>query len=308
MRIKGDKAFVGANGVRSKYVGTGMVGKFMQVLWVIGMTRLGAGVIVLVLIWQAWRLFGPQPKELSALRQAVAEEACEIALGRIPDNPDVFRVAVLPFERDYTGKVTDILRAKFSESGRYNISDKRVFDRARELLNLEPSEISSQENALRIGKQMEVDAVIYGSVPRLLQDGSTASISLSVTMLRVPEGERLAAFDFQHSLEPELFSEAYARMKSEEGSLIGRLLLWAVVCAALPLVLTRVVQSITVRDSNALNLLLVTGLVFVNLLLALLIVGIDLTTLFGGFLLLIVLATAAVYNYAICTRIDELAR
>ena len=308
MKITGDKVFVRMAGARAQEADVKMVRGFIGTLLGIGMSRFGVGVLAIVLLWQAWKLFGPQEKELSALRQAVTEEACQMALDKIPDYPDVFRVAVLPFEHDYTGKVTDILRAKFAESGRYNISDKRVFDRARELLHLKPSEIASEENAVKIGKTMDVDAVICGSVPRLVQEGSTASIMMSLTVLRVSSGDVLTNFEIQHSLEPEIFSDAYAKMKSEEGSLIGRLLLWAVICAALPLVLSSVVRSITLRDSNALNLLLITGFVFVNTLIALFVIGINLTSLSGGLLLAIVLASSIAYNYAICTRIDELSR
>ncbi|MCX7020600.1 MAG: hypothetical protein NTY46_16745 [Candidatus Sumerlaeota bacterium] len=274
----------------------------------LAMTRAGVIAIVILLLAEGWHVLGPEPRVLDGPRQAVADQAVEEAAGKIPYDKTIDRVAVINLERDVTSYITGALRSKIASTGRYIVCGKGFMARLREKLNLEPGQAANDPDAIRAAKNMGAGAVILGSVPELVQDDNSAQITLRVRMLRVSNAGEMASIEVKKSLSKSIISPGFLLAQAREKSVVTRLALWAMITIALPLLLAPIVRRVTRRDSNALNLMLLSAFVFVNLLAALFIVDVGLQTITGGIILVAVLALAVVYNYAICTRINELSR
>ena len=271
-------------------------------------SRWGPLVIVSALLLQGWFVLGPEPTVLEGPRRTVAETALEKAAAQMPYDKSINRVAVLPFVRDPSLFITDGLRKRVADTGRYEVADKGAMNRMRQKLNLAPREVEGREAAVAAGRRAGVDAVIFGSVPEHVQDDASANIVMNVRMVGVGDNRTIADIVVRESLSKGFLSSDFVSGEVSQKPLLGRLLLWATACIMLPLLLAPLIRRVTVRESNALNLLLLAGFVFANLMLGLAIVGVELRTTVGALVLVVMILLAVAYNYAVCTRIDELSR
>ncbi len=271
-------------------------------------TRIGTILLTFSVLSYAWYVLGPEKKSLDSVRRAVADAAVAQAFEKLPHEKSIYRVAVLPFERDYTSYVTDSLRRKLSESGRYNVRDKGVFAKFWQRIRFDPREVTGADAALKAGKRLGVDAVVYGSVPEFAQTGAQAGLLMNVAMLRVPGGEKLAEFTVQEGLSKNLASPGYVESQLRDTGLLGRVILFILACLILPVLFSFAVSRVTRWESNLWNLLMLLGFVLADLVLALLILNINLTSIRGLLTMLFILGLAAVYNFSACTRIDDLAK
>jgi hypothetical protein len=271
-------------------------------------TRVGSLALIGALGAFAFHVLGPEPKRLDSLRRAVADSACAEAVDKLPHDKSVYRIAVLPFERDYTSYISDTLRSRLAATGRYNVSDKGFWERLMKTLNRDPWEVVGADAALHAGRRMGLDAVVFGVVPEQAEDAGKAGIVMNVTMLRVSTGERIADFTIEQGINKSLASPRYVESQVHNSALLGRVTLWATLCLALPVILSFLVQRVTRLESNAFNALMLAGFVAVDVVLAVLVLNVPLSAYPGWLVLLLAGGAAAGYNYVACTKIDEVSR
>lgn len=271
-------------------------------------TRMGGFLLGLLILSNVWWTLGPEAKRPDSAQRAVADTACAQIVRELPHDRGVYKVAVLPFERDYTSYVTDVVRDGLKRTGHYNIKDKGVIEKLRKKLRLDPGEVWGAESALKRGRRLKVDAVVFGSVPEFIQDSGRAGIAVHAVMLRVPGGETMAEVTVREGLSKSLASPGYIEAQLHNTSLMARITSWALICLLLPICFSFVVRRITALQSNFYNFFLLAGFVMLNLALAVIIMGVRLTTWWGWLTILVLIVLSSIYNYGLCNRIEELDR
>src|SRR4030042_5267116 len=84
---------------------------------------------MLLVAWESYDIFGPEPAHIGPERQTVAERVCMIIADEIPAGLPVSAMAILSLNGDEKNFVTDLLREKIAYSGKYRINEKSVVEK-----------------------------------------------------------------------------------------------------------------------------------------------------------------------------------
>jgi len=264
-------------------------------------------VIGLGMLFEGYRVFGPMEDSLGFLRRNLAEQVCTEAADDLPQRSGVGTLAVLDLGGDSNdGYVTSILRRQVEATGKYRLIDESFFRRLLREVGKDSGPISRLSDAVATARQLGVDAVIFGEIPEYTARKDAARIRLELRMAERDSGQAVFVREYARDLGGSWTGTSYWRARIADSSKGRRIFIWVVFTFLLPLVTVPLIRRLTAVDSNLLNLGLLLGYTLLDMLLALVLTGFWIPTLWTAGILLLALAASGFYNYRIASFIEQM--
>jgi hypothetical protein len=140
-------------------------------------------------------------------------------------------------------------------------------------------------------------------VPEFKIDEDTSRLKLEIRMAERETGQALFARSYLFGT-PEGGSTWRARMINSPKA--RRALIWVIFTLLLPIICLPLIRRLVARESNLVNLALLLGLTLVDMLVALVLTGFGLLSVWTVIILLLALAGSGYYNYRITAFIQEM--
>ena len=280
------------------------------------MARIVITVVVVAIfgvgIFAIWAWLGgdddsPQltPLQLLLVERAVADVTTSLTEKELPKGVDTLTEPIL------TGKlgpeVAKLLRPALLER-KWNLVEANTFKKDHPSLSRWVETVfgdSAGKWADERWKENGVHGFVRGSAEFKDVDGSTV-LELKVRVEDSGTEAPLLQASGSEAITRSIFNLDYYRLSIDEMGVGWRLLLWLFGLLLLPLLCYSVAVKGLAASSNATNLTLWLGLTFVDMLGASALMGFRAPGFFGSIGLLVALALALFYNYAMLTEIDDL--
>jgi hypothetical protein len=285
-----------------------LLNQFTRSLWSVIIL---AGTLGLVgyLAFIGWQHFGPQKPEVNAARRELAE----LVLPVIAEDLALYRtnaatVVLTHLSGDTSDLITDRLRALLSGSGSLFLVAPPLEEKVRRILNLQVTSPSSLEAALASARGSGADAVIFGRVHRFAGTAKGGRLTLEISIADLRSGEVLLHRTYDREWDPLPFEPLALQAPEGRSNLVSRLLGWALVVLLLPVFSIGFIRSTVRRGSNRANATALILYTLVAAILAWLVVGATLASVWSAIWLAGLTALAFAYHVWIMTvavRIED---
>jgi hypothetical protein len=276
-----------------------------NVIWLV-FTRGGTVAFIFLVCWWAYDYFGPRKQVLAEECRAAANEVIPTIVDDLARNRgDIRSLAVLQFDNDPTDFVTATLYERLGPSGAFDLQDRTLGEKAREAARFQHPSFGDAASAIEEGRAREVDGVVFGVVRELSIVDGDATVDLQVNLADVRTGTTI-------------FSSAYTRADAVSSSsspeVIRRIswwkrfLMWTVAILMLPVFTIAFLRTMVAKQSNASNALVLTLYTFVAVVLAILLIGFNFSSLWSLLALALCAGAAFIYNVFMMTcalRMEE---
>lgn len=246
--------------------------------------------------WVAWENIGPSKPEISSARQEVADSLMSDIVKDIRSaRGDLDPVALLYFSNDHSDYFTDGLRSALESSGVVNLRDRTTSEKARDLLSLDQHTYESTEEALKRGRSLDVQGVIYGTINEFESYSGGTRLDVQVHLAEL-------------SSEEDVFSNRYiskgpAKVSVSEDSKdsgsafpwLQRIAAWAAVVLLLPVCTISFIRTMLNKRSNAINAMILGIYTLVAAMFALLLFGAAIASWISGLLFIAAVLCALLY-------------
>lgn len=269
------------------------------------------GIPLLALLgYQAYDSLIKPPEKLDFYREAVVNQVCQESVDEIRLDPNIQRIILVPLQGDVTGRVTEIMTEKVSQSGKFKIGAERSFlQKLFGEYKVDQSKITIAKSAAEAGRKLGVDAVLFGEIVKFTGDpNSGAEIELNIRIVNTKTEEGIFVGNYHKKIEKNLCSLNYLHARIINISPGWRLFTWVIFVFLLPLITFFLIKYVISFESNTINFLMLVGYTIVDLLLALFLLGISVPNIWIGLMLTGALSLSGLYNYWISTRIEELTK
>lgn len=282
----------------------------LRTMWSMGRSRVMLPVLALAVAAQGWLLVRPRPLPLDARRLELTDEVARKLAESLPV-PAVERptLAVLPFERDPTGVVTDAVRRAIERVDRFTVLPPGLLDRVQ-------AEYGWTRNSVSLDKADELDLarvpgefVLVGQVQNLSARSDGDEAVLEGVLIRNASSRASPPKEKAVRIRAEAVYDhrsAAALAGAAAWYPPSRLLIAALLVLGLPLVAAPAIQRGLDRQSNAVNLLMLLGLTAAAGTGCWGVVGASLETGLGAALLVLTLVFALGYNWWLLSKLEEL--
>lgn len=242
-------------------------------------------------------------RELTLFEQGLAERVVERVVEELPRREAVKRMLVMPVSgQELDGRVTDLLVERLQDREEYDIIDGRDFEDVR----TPESADEAIKLALKV-KDARPDGVLFSRVLRSIgHHGVGARVELESRLVQIDPAGRFPSDVVRKTeeIESRASLDWFAPYMGSTSRLL-RLGLWLAITAGLPFAFMPLVQGVVRRENNRMNAAMLASFTAVNVLAALVLMGIRVGA-FGWLLVLLAGLGGFVYNFVICDRIDEM--
>lgn len=272
---------------------------------------IAAAVILVGAGIQLGATFLAEPEDPNMFLEDTLQDALERVEEEMPRPEDFLLVAFMPLQGDEDLRVTKSLarHLRSVEDGElYRGPDgDYVVEQLRLDWGREPK-IRNVEDALRAADQIGVEAVLMGE-GWAREDGDKCEVYIRVALVEAPrppfrEKTVHPTVEVRETLSKSFFSLEYYRLRLGETSAFWRVVLWFLICIALPFALYPVELRVFEKESNTASLALLGGLVGLNLLAALWLNGLAMSGMWAV-LYVALLAVSTFYNLAVLNALHE---
>jgi hypothetical protein len=258
------------------------------------------------MVYEGYQLLSPSDNRLGTVRRDLAEKLCSEAAQDLPKRPGVPSLAILNLAGDEQNYVTALLREKIAASGEYRLLESTFFGKLMREFGREEMAVSRLEDAVAIARQLGVDLVVFGELPDFQSNAETANIRLELRMAERSTGQAVFARTYSQELGGSLVLGATQRARIANSSKGRRIFVWILFTILLPIVTIPLIRRLISVESNATTLALLAGYTVVDLLVALLLTGFWIPTIWTALILVLALAGSAYYNYCIASFVERL--
>ncbi len=263
------------------------------------LSRLSWIPLVLILGWQAYKTVVPKPYQLDNVRKILANQIIEDAVNKVPSFEHIEKIAILKFKGDYTNFVTHKFKEELFKTGKYNIVKDSILKRILKEFGKEEVPIYSYEEALKIGKKIGTEGVIFGEILEFLQDEKEAKMEMFIRLLDLNNEKAVFIDSFSGRLPKNVTSFNYMKARIKDTALGMRIVFWILFVGFLPLATFFIIKKVLEKESNLSNLILMCCYVFVNFLFAFILTGFSIDTFWAFLFILISFGLSIFYNYFI---------
>jgi hypothetical protein len=267
--------------------------------------RIGWIGLVGYMIVQSYYFMVPGPRELDTVRKKIAQSLVEKVVYAFPSLGLNKKCLVLPLENDPNGEITELLRETLASTGKMTVPSRSIMEKIFKELKLEIQGMTDLEEAYNIGQSAKVDLVLTGQIPKLEQDQHTASGSIDIQLLDISSNTVVFAQTFEHSISKSVLSPSYVKARIQDSAIWGRVFSWLVICLFLPWALISLVKRILEQESNVYNVSMLAGITLIDVVVALSLMGFEITSFWSWFFLLFAAGGGGFYNYRVCDFISE---
>ncbi|MGO8678750.1 MAG: hypothetical protein ACLQVX_23140 [Limisphaerales bacterium] len=271
--------------------------------WLFGLLTLaGSLALVACLAWLGWTHFGPRRPQVSALRRQVAAQVVSAVLEDLRNNKSSVRTVAFPhLVNDPSDCVTDQLRANIEQSGFMDLLDQPLIERVERALNLRVASVGDVDDAVREGRKLGAQGVIFGKVHSFESYPGGAKMDLEMSLADVAEGHVLFTKHYSKEVPGGPFSPV--AIEDGPGGLGGvqRLLVWGVIVLLLPVFTISFIRAMVRKESNRANGFTLGVYTGADALLAYLLLGAGVSSVLSALLFVLVVGIAFAYNVFIMT-------
>ena len=251
-----------------------LVGKVASVIFLVAV--IAAGVILGASLLGSDEGGGRVDTFRYLLADRVTSEAADIVRNSI----EAEQVCILPVEGDRTGEVTRLLEERIRELGYFELVKSRTVLKAlRELSEADEGSPLGLAQILDLGRKVGADAVIAARLDSFVppKRGEPAELDLSLKVMDVKTAKVVREERLQDRFDRK-FSLSYFSAAMHESSGWMRLIIWVVLVCAAPFGTYFIVREVTRGERNFGNIVLLASYTLFDLLLALFLVGEDVTS------------------------------
>jgi hypothetical protein len=253
----------------------------------------------------SYHLLGPANESLGFMRRNLAERVCTEAVGDLPKREGVPSIAVLDLTGDQQSFITKLLREKIAASGEFRVLDETFFHKLLREFGKDHEFSARLEDAVATARQIGVDLIVFGEIPEFTAKDDAATLKLELRMAERASGQAIFAHSYSESIGGSLVLSAYWRARIADSSKGRRMFIWIAFTLLLPLGTIPLIRRLTAQDSNLLNLAVLLGYTILDMLVALLLTGFWIPTLWTAGILILALVSSAYYNYRIASFIER---
>ncbi len=217
-------------------------------------SRLGTIAVLGYLAWMAWDYLGPRKPDTGLARQEIADIIIpDIVQDIRTARNDLDRIALLYFSNDHSDYFTEKLRASLERSGIADMRDLTAMEKARNLLNLSHPQYDTLNNAVKRGKNLDVQAVIFGRIHAFESYAENTRIDVMVHLAEVDTGQEV--FSKRYTLEKPASELAIQDIVDKASSFpwLQRLTAWVLIILLLPVFSISFIRTMVARKSNLTN-------------------------------------------------------
>ncbi len=277
-----------------------------MVSWIFKFIRkFGTLLLILWLLYLGWQHLGPEKAEIGALRQNLADKAVvEVTESLRKNRGGLQDVVLFHFSNDHTGYLTDQLRDSLTGSGVFNLRDRTFWEKVRKNLNLTSSmsRIESRSSAIATAKDAGAQGALTGNVVRFESSPDEAFLEFTYELIDVRTGKTAYQGRYDNTSAPPALPEAVQKIV-EDNPWIFKTLTWLLLVLTLPIFTIRFIREMVAKRSHKVNAFVLGIYTAVDALLAVLLVGATLATVWGALGFLTLLAIAFIYNGRILTYV-----
>ena len=264
------------------------------------LTQFGVLAVAAYLAWLGWVHLGPRKPEVGSLRKQVADQIVpQVVQDLRAVRQNVRTAALLHLANDPSDYVTDQLRSAIEQAGIVDLRDRTFMEKLRNLLRLRHPSFADVDSALRQGKSLSVEAVIFGRVNSHEMVSGSARLDMDLYFASVNDGQVLLNKNYQRVLTPGLLSSAVVQEQVQAIRPAQRFLGWVVIVLLLPVFTIGFIRAMVRKESNRVNAFTWTVYTAVDAVLAWLLVGAALTGWLFVLPFIIAVGAALAYNFYI---------
>lgn len=261
-----------------------------------------AVLVVLASGAQLWAVYGADFESPTYLRDLVLGGIAERLNEALPRPKDWLKVALLPCRGDEKGVVAATVARRLEATGSWRVLDREWQAELLAEYKGNPGYVPTDaDDALRVARKLGVDAVIFGTVEALRDDAGAAECSVKLDAYRTDPVARTASLTAEERIGKSIFSFSYYRACLGRTSGFFRGFVWCLWLLTLPFMTYPLTRDVFLRRSNVANAGLLVVFVALAAAGALLLSGFH-----AGWTLLGAVVVAAVYDFVVLDRLEEI--
>ena len=260
----------------------------------------------LSMLWQTYSMFTPAEDGLGFMQRNLAERICAQVLNDLPRKEGVPSLAVLDLAGDAQGHVGSLLRGKISASGEYRVLEESFLRKLLREFGKSSVPATRLEDAVAASRQIGVDLILFGEIPEYEVKERTGSLKLELRMAERATGQAIFARSYAEDIGGSLILSSYWRARIADSSKGRRIFIWAAFTILLPLVTIPMIRRLISEESNLMNLAMLLAYTTVDMILALLLTGFWIPTIWTAAILILALAGSGYYNFRVASLVESM--
>ncbi len=260
----------------------------------------------LSMFYQGYHLIAPAEDGRGFMQRNLAERLCAKVAGDLPKKEGVPSLAVLELAGDRQGNVTKLLREKIAASGEFRVLEEPFLGKLLREFGGQGISVTRLEDAVAAARRIGVDLVLFGEIPEYDVKERTGTLKLELRVAERATGQAIFAQTFAEEMGGSLILSSYWRARIADSSKGRRIFVWIVFALLLPLLTIPLIRRLISEESNILNLATLLGYTIVDMLLALLLTGFWIPTIWTAGILILALAGSGYYNYRIASIVERM--
>jgi hypothetical protein len=266
----------------------------MRIVWLALTAAVIAGAVL---------IFGPRSRKVDTLRRVLADRVLDEVIGdierRVVRHEIRKRLAVLDFAGERGRTIADLLRKRLGRKGMLVEARKSALKKAVEAAGFSGTTDSSRE-AGRVAKDLGADAAIFGTVEEFSRTGSEGAVRLEIAVAAADSGEEIMRQEYAR-VWPDGLLDTVASVGTG-----WRLLIWLGLAAVLPFAAYPIARGALDRESNPLTFFLLSAMTALDVIVALLLLGFSVRTVWAAMLVVAAFGAAAAYNYVVLNSYEKM--
>ena len=275
-----------------------------MIRWIFKLIRkFGTLILLAWLLYLGWQHLGPEQPAFNTPRHRLADKAIvEVTEDLRQKRGKGKDVIIFQFTNDHSGYITDQLRDSLLQTGALNPRGRSLWKKLSRKLNLGTGQeqAESRSAAMAAAKSTGAEGALLGSIGKFESSPDAAFLELTYELVDVRTGATACKGEYNSDSNSSALPDAVQKVV-EENPWITRGLTWLLLMLALPVFTIRFIRELVARRSNRINLFVLAIYTAIDGLLAVLLIGVTLSTGWGALAFLLLLAIAFAYNARIMT-------
>jgi len=257
-------------------------------------------------VFGGFHFLGAPEDTLGSMQRSLADKICTQAVQDLPKMANVPSLAVLSLAGDDSNYLTGLLRQKIVASGQYRVLDETFFGKLMQEFGKREAAVTRLSEAVGLARQLGVDLVVFGEVPRPQPESGAGVLRLELRMAERSSGQAVFARSYSEEVGGSLILNSYWRSRIADSSKGWRIFFWILFTLLLPIAAIPLIRRLVSAESNAANLLLLLGLTVIDMFAALLLTGFWIPTVWTALILVAALGGSIFYNYCIASFVERM--
>jgi hypothetical protein len=251
--------------------------------------------------WATWTIVRTPSDPRAALRDTLLDSISERIAAQTPIQFAGRPIVVAQLGGDPDGTLTQGLRLRLGAEKVRSVSGE-FLDRVLQQMGLQGKPVVTLDAAMRVARETGVEAVLFGDVVDQRLADRAGKLTLDLRWAETSTGRSI----YSAPVSAEIGGPSdFLLARTARAAIWPRILIWLSVSLFLPIMGSPLIQWLTARESNALNLATLGGMTLIDTLIALGLMGLSASSVLPALALVAAFVCAAFYNYVAVDLIDQ---